>query len=198
VGIIKTVSAYLRRERIPAQGGTMKKKMLVAAVLILMSLPVFAGFRLDIGLEAPISAGATNGTSGIGTSIGDIPFLPIPEIAIYYLWDIGPVNLGLGLRAYSIILESVAWPNLVAEFNLGPFVIQAQLGGGFFAAFGAAGNATAFGQVAIPDLSAWFKFGKTEAFRLGGGIMGFYAPAALGSNSIIGLFYLGGKVALEL
>ena len=176
----------------------MKKKMLVAAaVLILMSLPVFADFRLDIGLDAPLSVGVTNGASGVGSDIGKIPFLPIPEVAIHYLWSLGPVDLGVGLRAFTVIIESLAWPNLIGEVNLGPVVIQAQFGGGFFAAFGAAGNNTAFGNVAIPDLSAWFKFGKTSAFRLGAGIMGIWAPDAIGSM-MPWLFYVGGKVALNL
>ncbi|MGA2479398.1 MAG: hypothetical protein ABSG63_11675 [Spirochaetia bacterium] len=176
----------------------MKKKLFVAAAaLILLSLPAFADFRLDIGLDAPLSVGVSNGASGVGSDIGQIPFLPIPEVGLYYFWGLGPVDLGVGLRAYTIIIESLAWPNLVGEVNLGPVVIQAQLGGGFFAAFGAAGNSTAWGQVVVPDLSAWFKLGKSSQFRLGGGIMGIYAPSALGSY-MPWLVYLGGKVALNL
>jgi hypothetical protein len=176
----------------------MKKKLLVAlAVLMLLSLPAFADFRLDIGINVPFGLGVTGTSNDIGSAIGNWPFIPIPEIALYYFWGLGPVDLGVGLRAYTFLIESIAWPNLVAEFKLDPVVIQAQVGGGFFAAFGLAGNATAFGQVLIPDLSAWFKIGKTGAFRLGGGIIGFYAPNALG-NIMPWLFYVGGKVALEL
>jgi hypothetical protein len=196
--ITRNLFCVVRREGIPAQGGIMMKKLFfVAAALILLSLPAFADFRLDIGLDAPLSVGVTSGGSGVGSDIGKIPFLPIPEIAIHYFWGLGPVDLGVGLRAFTVIIESLAWPNLVGEVNLGPVVIQAQFGGGFFAAFGAAGNNTAFGNVAIPDLSAWFKLGKDQNFRLGGGVMGIWAPDALGSI-MPWLFYVGGKVALNL
>jgi hypothetical protein len=174
-----------------------KKLFIAAAALILLSLPAFADFRIDIGLDAPLVVGVSNGATGIASDLGKIPFLPIPEVGIYYFWGLGPVDLGVGIRAYTVIIESMAWPNLVAELNLGPVVIQGQFGGGFFAVFGAVGNDTAWGKVAVPDLSAWFKLGKNQNFRLGGGIMGIWAPNALG-DYMPWLVYVGAKVALTL
>jgi hypothetical protein len=55
----------------------------------------------------------------------------------------------------------------------------------------------ALGIVLIPDLLAWFRIGKTGAFRVGGGFIALYAPYMIG-NTVPALFYLGGKVALEL
>jgi hypothetical protein len=174
-----------------------KKLLIVVAVLLVLSLPAFAGFRLDIGIDVPFGLGVSGGANDFGNVIGNIGFIPIPELGIAYLWNLGPVDLGVGLRAYTVILESIAWPNAIVELKLDPVVIEAQVGGGLFAAFGLVGNSVAWGQVLIPDLSAWFKLGKTGAFRLGGGIMGIYAPGALG-NYMPWLVYLGGKVALDL
>jgi hypothetical protein len=160
---------------------------ILVIALVLLSMPAFADFRLDLGFDVPISLG------GGGESI---PFLPIPEVCLYYMWNVGPVNMGAGLRAFTFIIESAAWPNFIAEYTTGPVVFEAQLGGVFLVAFGAFGSTSTFGSVLIPDLSAWFKIGKTGAFRLGGGILGLYATSL--SSSIGWQLYFGGKVALDL
>jgi hypothetical protein len=173
-----------------------KKLLLVTAVLLVLSLPAFAEFRLDLGFDAPLWIGVSS-SSGESVNIQAAQFWPIPAVSLDYFWRVGPVDLGGGLRLYSVIVESMMWPNIVAEVNLDPVVIQAQLGGLAFLAFGATGTNLATGAVVIPDLSAWFAFGKEKNLRVGGGIMGIYAPDALGKY-MPWIVYLGFHVALGL
>jgi hypothetical protein len=168
----------------------MKKACLLAVMLISLSIPAFAQWRIDLGLDVPL--GATTTIGGEKTSA----FIPIPDFGFTYQWNTGNLNLGLGVRAFTLIIESGLWPNAFAEYTMGPVAIEAQLGGAFLAMFGAYNN-VALGIVLIPDLSAWFMFGKTGGLRLGGGIIALYAPFSFG-NTLPAFFYLGGKVALEL
>ena len=63
-------------------------------------------------------------------------FIPFPEAGLYYQWDLGPVNLAAGGRFFTFILETVFWPNLLAEVELGPVFLDAQVGGLLFGMFG--------------------------------------------------------------
>ncbi len=179
----------------------MKKSLVVLVILILLATPVFAQWRLDVGAIVPRGAGLSLGgeTEAIigGVDMAAWPFIPFPEAGLYYTGNLGPVSLGIGVRAFTLILETILWPNAFAEVNLGPLAIQAQLGGGLFAMVGVA-SSTATGQVFMPDLSAWLKIGKKGNFRLGGGLIGLYMPEITGTDAIPFLVYLGGKVAIEL
>ena len=53
------------------------------------------------------------------------------------------------------------------------------------------------GALFLPDLSAWFKLGKKQNLRLGGGILGLYLPE-LTTEGFGFVYYLGGKVAINL
>ena len=95
---------------------------------------------------------------------------------------------------FTIILESMLWPNIMMEIALEPVFIQAQVGGLFFVFFGLA-NATEYGEVFFPDLSIWIGLGKERRFRLGGGLLGMYWPE-LTTEGIAVVPYLGGKISL--
>lgn len=65
---------------------------------------------------------------------------------------------GIGLRAFTAIIESAGWP----------IVLRAEVGGGWFFAFGLA-NASTTARIVIADVNASWKL--AEWFRLGvGGI----------------------------
>jgi hypothetical protein len=173
---------------------------IVIVALILLAVPAFSQLRLDLGLDVLKGLNLSSGDTTLGETISNWPSIPIPiplsDVGLHYQFFLGPVNLGLGIRGFPLMLESMAWPNAFADLELGPVTIEAQVGAGLFAAFGLSNNLY-FGRVLIPDLSAWFKFEATGAFRLGGGIIGLYVPDALGSSIPI-LVYLGGKVVLQL
>ena len=178
----------------------MKRMLIVIVALILLAVPAFSQLRLDLGLDEMKGLGPSSGETTLGETFSNWQSIPIPiplsDVGLHYQFYLGPVNLGFGIRGFSLILESMAWPNAFADLELGPVTIEAQVGGGLFAAFGLI-NSLDFGRVLIPDLSAWFKFEATGAFRLGGGAIGLYVPNALGSTIPV-LVYLGGKVVLEL
>jgi len=175
----------------------MKKSLFLVLALIALSGTAFAQLRIDAGVSMPVRINvALEGTTlEIGSDIGNFlagTIFPIPEGAVHYQFDLGVVKLGLGARAFSFILETIVWPNAFAEIDLGPVVLEAQLGGGAFLLFGLVSDAQ-FGEVFFPDLSAWLKFGTDDSVRIGAGVIGLYLPDQTSRLPLA--FYLGGKIA---
>jgi hypothetical protein len=176
----------------------MKKLVLVLLIALALIVPALADARLDIGFIAPRGIGASaGGTTEISDAMASWPFIPIPEVGLYYQLDLSAIKIGLGARCFTALVESFAWPNAYAELDLGPVAIQGQIGGGLFVAFGALGSGSGTGAVFFPDLSAWLKLGKKGVLRLGVGAIGLYAPDTFGDD-ILFLMYLGGKAAIPL
>lgn len=176
----------------------MKRIILVVAFVAILASPVFSQLRLDLGVDVPMNIYAVGGgeiqsSSEVGSFLKE-HWLPFPEAGLYYQFEAGPVKLAPGVRVYTFILESVLWPNLMAEIQLGPVFLQAQLGGLIFLFFGLANDAQ-YGEVFFPDLSVWFGLGKERRFRLGGGLLGMYLPE-LTTEGMAVVPYLGGKVSL--
>lgn len=178
---------------------TMKRCIIVLTFFIAIITPAFSQMRLDIGIDIPRGIGAAlDGATEISQETVDFfstYFIPFPEVAIYYQFDLDVLKLGVGARAYTFILETVIWPNAFAEVNLGPVAIQAQLGGGLFGLIGLY-NSIQTGSVFFPDLSVWYKLGKKQSFRLGLGALGIYLPD-ITKNGMAFAYYIGGKVVLE-
>jgi hypothetical protein len=173
----------------------------LACAIALVAIPSASSqMRLDIGVMVPRGAGITIGgatSTTLGSDVGNWPFIPIPEAGLYYQGDLGFLKLGIGARAFSFILESIVWPNAYAELDLGRVAIEAQVGGGAFLMFGLVNPDPTFGNVVIPDLSAWLKLGKKGVFRLGGGVIGLWVPETFGDTMPF-LIYFGGKAAIML
>ncbi len=177
----------------------MKRKSLIL-VLVLVGIvgasTAGAQVRLDLGVSVPRGFGALSGGTLFTpetTEFLDKTILPFPEAGVYYQFGGDLLKFGVGARFFTLILETVLWPNAFVELNLGDyFALQAQVGGGAFAYFGLASGTTA-GAVFFPDLSAWFKIGKV--FRLGGGALGVFLPD-LTSDTIPYVWYLGAKFSL--
>lgn len=163
---------------------------------LVFSNAAFTDGRVDLGVDIPLGfSGLVEGGS-FDEDASDFfreHIIPFPEAGVYYTRGTGPFNFGIGGRAFTFILESVAWPNAFAEFKLGPAVIQGQIGGGAFLLFGLY-NSLETGAVFFPDLSAWFRIGKT--FRLGGGMLGVFIDE-VADDTVPLVFYLGGKAAIE-
>ena len=107
------------------------------------------------------------------------------------------IKLGAGIRAYTLILASVAWPNAFAELDLGHFAIEAQVGGGIIAYYALIVGGIEAGSVFFPDLSAWYAFGEKKIFRLGCGATGIFLPNQA-ADTVPFLFYIGAKAAIPL
>jgi hypothetical protein len=132
-----------------------------------------------------------------GSEIGSVlteGVFPFPEASLYWQFHVGPVRLAPGIRFFTFIVESVMWPNLIAEMQLGPVFFEGQLGGLAFVYFGLF-SGLEFGQVLIPDLSVWVGLGKKKQFRLGAGVIGLMVPE-ISTSSMLFAGYLGAKVSL--
>ena len=153
------------------------KKLILFGIIILMVIPgVFAQIRLDLAIEVPVILGvkAESDNVDINESINvlnDIGTFVLPTGMAAYQIPVGPVNAGIGIKGYSLLIESVVWPVIYAELDLSPFVIHANVGGLQFLWFGIIPdiNGLKGSSVIIPDFHVAYKFGKT--FRLGIGAM---------------------------
>lgn len=167
-----------------------------AAILVLCGSLAMGEGRADIGFDVPFGLGGIGANSSFSSEASTFfreHILPFPEASVYYTPSLGPVTFGLGMRAYTFILESIVWPNAFAEVSLGPVVFQGQVGGGAFLLFGLY-NSFKTGANFFPDLSAWLKLGKT--FRIGGGVMGMFLDG-IDTSTIPAVFYLGVKAAIK-
>ncbi|RLD35535.1 MAG: hypothetical protein DRI73_02420, partial [Bacteroidetes bacterium] len=144
-----------------------------------------------IGITADTDNGDVNESINFLKEIGTFVF---PNAIVAYQFPIGPVKTGIGLKAYSLIIESVLWPVIYAELDLSPIVINANLGGLGFYWFGIIpdlGFKTS--NVIIPDLNIAVKLGKS--FRLGIGAMAF--PGIKGLENITPYtIYLTGRFSI--
>jgi hypothetical protein len=172
---------------------------IACALALAATGPASAQLRLDIGATALKQIDQSNehhlsrNTEGF---LHELPFLPIPEADVFYQKDYGLLGLGLGVRAFTVAAESLAWPEVLAELDFGKWTIEVQAGGGALLMLGIRTEAI-LGQALIPDISTWLKLGKTGEFRLGVGAAGLYVPAILGDDMSI-VLYLGGKASLLL
>jgi hypothetical protein len=176
----------------------MKRIVLLMVFIAVIAVPAFSQFRIDLGFDVPmtlgvIGKGQIQTSSEIGTFLRS-HILPFPEASFYYQFGIGPLTIAPGVRVFTFILESVLWPNLLAELALGPVFIQAQLGGLVFAVFGLY-NDVEYGNVLLPDVSVWIGLGKERRFRVGGGVLGLMLPDL--TTEGIGIApYVGAKISL--
>jgi hypothetical protein len=153
----------------------MKKKVLITvmALVILLGgvMSASAQFRLDVNVQWPFYLGinVSGLTSGVqGTSLISQYAFIVPDVEASYQFGGGNLRAGVGLKAYTFIIESFGWPMAYLELGIDPFVIRAELGGGLFYAFGLASTA-ATAEVMLPQLEVSWKI--AEWFRLGAGAL---------------------------
>ena len=171
----------------------MKKRsvvvVLVAVLLLAGALGASAQLRLDGNISWPFYLGVELGDlGGTGTSeISNYAFL-FPDIELSYQFGGQVLRGGIGLRAFTLIIESAGWPIAYFEAELKPIVLRAEVGGGWFFAFGLAG-ASETARVIIGDLNVSWKI--AEWFRLG---VGALAVAPFDATENFGYaFYVNGR-----
>lgn len=159
------------------------KKRIILAVLIaaaLMAAPaLFADTQVDIGVNVPYLIG---GVQYNGQSVSEqIPFtIPIPDIMVNYF--IGPefLKVGVGVRIWTLILITGGYPIISVESELGPVVLNANIGGGVFGYTSIGASDVVTGQVFIPEVSAAYRL--ADWFSLGLGVIGVYLPEVAGDS----------------
>ncbi len=146
----------------------------IAALVVISSATAVADVRVDFGFTVPWRLGAQ--ISSLDEEVDDFDFdvlsqitILLPEVMVAYQEPVGPVNLGVGLRGFSLIVQSLLWPVVYAEYDFGPAVVNFNFGGGAFVFLGLYNDITT-GSLFFPDLSAHAKLGRR--FRAGLGVVG--------------------------
>ncbi len=146
--------------------------LVVLGVLLLGSVSQLAAdFKVDIGVNIPYYVGVTTDDGDAGDAL-DWVFL-VPDVKFNWLHNLGPVRLGGGLRLWTFIIQSMAYPILTAEVDVGPVTFNANAGGGLFLFFGLYNSIDTAG-VFVPELSAAYRF--TDSFSVGTGGLFVFAP----------------------
>ena len=182
----------------------MKKTILFVVIFCLFALiipgtPVFAdigiGGRIDAGLDLFVFPGSTETNTDDDMSV--MPVIPLIDAGFYGQFNIGMLNLGLGFRAFSIIVFNVFSPSIYAEFNLWRFSLNAQITGGALYVFPLYLFA---GPYFFPELSIWYTLNSHKnQMRLGVGAITLLSPWIVNldyvrdfSNNVI--FYAAFKI----
>lgn len=180
----------------------MKKRWFLLGLVFLLSASLaFAEFGFELGAQIPIGMGALSDSLGLSSDYADIisvaGFLPIPTASLLFQGGLGSFKLGGGIRVYSLILASMAYPQIQAELGLGNLSLDLSLGGfllGYYAIGGHGGLETI--DLMLPELSLWYSLGARKLFRVGLGAIGFIPISFDLSSGMPFLFYGGFKVAL--
>ena len=174
------------------------KKLVFFGIIVLIIIPgAFAQFRIDLAVDVPVKIGVSlsdldGGSTNESINVLEFGTFPVPEALFAYQSSLGPVKLGAGIRVFSLILESIAWPHAYAELDLSPIVINAGVGGGAFMLFGLYNNIDTANLI-LPDMHIAYKLGDT--FRLGIGAMGFTGKD-LGPDVFPYIIYLTGRFSI--
>ncbi|MDR2575299.1 MAG: hypothetical protein LBC52_02530 [Treponema sp.] len=152
------------------------------------------GSRFDVGLDLfaiPTSEYTENDEVSI------FPIIPLIDAGLYGQYTFGMLNMGIGLRAFSLIVLNVFSPSIYAELNLWRLTLNAQITGGALYVFPLYLIA---GPYFIPELSVWYTLNKSKSsqMRLGVGALTLMSTQAINeevirdvSNNLI--FYIAFK-----
>ena len=157
-----------------------KKTATAIAVLVVLlagAMSASAQVRLDIDINDPLYFGFSS--AGVPQGMWNpYPYIPIPDAKLMYQFPLGPVNLGAGVRVFTLIIENILYPEIYAELNLNPFFIDASVGGFGFLMFGllsdvlsgvGVNSLNGFYSVVLPDVSVGYKV--NDVFRISAGIL---------------------------
>lgn len=156
----------------------MKRKWIVAVAVVAMlvggATVASAGFRMDIDVPWYLHVGLSDALEAdLDAEFGTVDIsqyaVVIPNIQMYYMFEGGLLNIGVGARIYTVLLMNFLYPSVVGEIRLGRFDVNLNVGGlvGVLFGLGPTWEVTEFGQWFTADLSAGYRI--TDWFRLGVG-----------------------------
>jgi hypothetical protein len=119
----------------------------------------------------------------------------IPDLRGHVFVDQGPARIGIGMRGLTALIQTVLWPTVTTEFDLGPVRLTGSLGGGMYGLTGLV-NRVEFAGLWLPEITAAYMF--TDWFHAGlGGTAVYYPEVDSGTIGFVGCifarFSLGGK-----
>src|SRR6056297_361798 len=153
-----------------------KKTVVIGLIVILLGvvLPAAADSQVDIAIHIPYYVGVeAEDAEGMGAALEYI--FPVPDFKYNYFFNESGIKLGVGARLFTVILESMAYPIVTLETDVGPFTLSGHVGGGVFLFFGLF-NDIGTGHYYIPEVSVAYRF--SESFSIGTGAGFFFAPEA--------------------
>jgi len=108
---------------------------------------------------------------------------PLPTAFAEAGWQLTAGNLraGIGLDALVFIAVNALWPGAFLEYELGPLVLRADLGGGLVWVFGLE-TASSLETKVIPQIDLSLKL--TDWMRVGVGVLAFEAGPALVGHAV--------------
>jgi hypothetical protein len=153
----------------------------MAALLLIIVFSLFFGGLLfaqtsyvDIGIKVPFSWGLGS-TELDGDISGAVDYVfPVPDINYGLMFGDGPLTFGVGARFFTIILESLVYPQLMFRGEFDPLVVTASAGGGAFLYFGLA-NGIGTPNIITSEITGAYKV--NDWFQLGLGTTIVYAFA---------------------
>lgn len=151
----------------------MKKLIIFISFLTIFSFSIFAESQWDISLSFPYYAGIETDDGGVG-EFSDYLFV-MPDVKWNYYFGSEQLHFGVGMRLWTLLIESAMYPIVSVESNIGNWVFNANVGGGVFLLFGIV-NSLETSSLVIPDISVAYKFGKKKIFSVGTGAMFLLSP----------------------
>ena len=171
--------------------------LIVGALLVFSAVNATAQVRLDVDVPWIITAGLNlSDVTGSASDSFDLSsfHLILPYIDLAYQFGNGIITGGVGIRAYTLLVEFMGWPMGYVELNLKPIVARVELGGFMFFLLGIYTDLYVDEytlKVMIPDISVSFAF--TDWFRLG---VGTTLVAPLGNLNNFGwMLYIDARFA---
>jgi hypothetical protein len=174
----------------------MRKRYVVVLVAVVMlcvgAMSTSAQLRLDMDVNVPLYFGYSAG--GVSDGVWNKYFIPFPDARLAYQFGGGLLDFGVGVRAFTFIIENILYPEAYIELNLDRVTFSLNLGGLAFLEFGllssalqssGVNNLTGFHDVILPDLNVAYRV--NDWFRLGGGVF-MIAPFSHGMGGILDNF----------
>jgi hypothetical protein len=142
--------------------------LLVSCLAVIVVATASAQIRFDANISIPyyfgINLADSFGSSNESLGTASKYVFLIPDFQLGYQFGGEVFRAGIGVRAYTVLIESIVFPNAFIELELNPVVFRADVGGGAFLFFGLYSDLIT-GKVILPDLSVaikisdWFEFG---------------------------------------
>ena len=158
----------------------MKKYLSLLFLCIIPTLSLWA-IQGDITLNIPYYIGIHADGEDAGTAL-DYAFL-VPEFKLTQYFGTGHIRAGIGVRMFTVILETLVFPVISIDATINNFVFNANVGGGAFLFFGLLNSVETEG-IFIPEFTIAYKI--TDWFQAGTGINLFMYPGATGDVSSFG------------
>jgi hypothetical protein len=176
-----------------------RNRIFFVVLALFVAQNAVAQFHFEMGFNAPAGYGVVNdkGLYGEFTNVlKEVGFLPIPFTSIHVGAFDQRGGIGIGIKAHSAIIATVAYPSVMGEISCSNFSIDASLGGLYALHYVIGGN---FGITPIPalvsELSIWYALGRKSILRVGGGVSAIF-PSDFSFSEMPYVGWIGLKAVL--